>query len=270
MAYADSLSPTFIGHIATLYDARLLVECCVRGIIKPIHRRLHDFEQGELIRDGSVFVFEEESSNIKRWTDGRTWSTSRKVGDFFVYQEKTLTPKKESKRTKNNNRGINKPELNKRALGSLVGFGDSMHQGLMKKSVAVTRRSLLATSRYHIISYYIPGGAGRLNTPSGYPLFQNIQPRSDLVEQALLPPIASAPGSHTPYLLSNGRPDDDSTRNGISCHHRQEYFPGGRPFHDTLRHHQSGRECQLGGYPSTQPLHEASGGADVPKLPFPW
>ena len=40
-----------------------------------------------MITSGSVFVFDEEESGIKRWTDGFFWSPSRILGNFLLYRE---------------------------------------------------------------------------------------------------------------------------------------------------------------------------------------
>lgn len=40
-----------------------------------------------MIRPGSVYVFDELESGIKRWTDGKVWSPSRILGNFLVYRE---------------------------------------------------------------------------------------------------------------------------------------------------------------------------------------
>jgi hypothetical protein len=37
-----------------------------------------------MITSGSVFVFDEDESGIKRWTDGFFWSPSRILGNFLV------------------------------------------------------------------------------------------------------------------------------------------------------------------------------------------
>lgn len=37
-----------------------------------------------MLFSGAVFVFGEEESGMKRWTDGRLWSPSRISGNFLV------------------------------------------------------------------------------------------------------------------------------------------------------------------------------------------
>lgn len=174
MAATGQLSPTFTGHIATLHDAHLLIECCLRGSIQSFPRRLSEFEQDELVRNGSVFVFEEKSSGIKRWTDGRRWSASRKAGDFLVYQEMEKKP-----RTSN--------DPNERPLAkSMIGSEDGSPEILLKKCVAITLgRSRPTALRFHLISYYTIEGVDKLSTPSSLPFYQRIKPRPALIESRL-------------------------------------------------------------------------------------
>ncbi len=40
-----------------------------------------------MIASGAVFVFDEDESGIKRWTDGFFWSPSRILGNFLLYRE---------------------------------------------------------------------------------------------------------------------------------------------------------------------------------------
>ena len=77
---------TFYGLIETTLDSLRVFQCCREGKLGRIRRRLYDRER-KLIRSGSVFVFNEVESGIKRWTDGRLWSPSRIYGNFLIYRE---------------------------------------------------------------------------------------------------------------------------------------------------------------------------------------
>lgn len=81
------LQPTYHGLVTTTYDSLLLFEACLSGVLHHIPRRPHDRERDGLIRSGNVFIYEEHSSGIKRWTDGISWSPSRILGNFLVYRE---------------------------------------------------------------------------------------------------------------------------------------------------------------------------------------
>lgn len=78
--------PPWTGWIATTGDALLMLEAARRGVIPRVTRRLVDSER-KMIASGSVFVFDEDESGIKRWTDGLFWSPSRILGNFLLYRE---------------------------------------------------------------------------------------------------------------------------------------------------------------------------------------
>lgn len=95
-----NLQPTFNGVVVTTQDALILFQAVLSGILPQVTRRPHDRERGELIRSGSVFIFNEQQSGIKRWTDGIAWSPSRIYENFLLYRqlEKPFSPG-EKKRT---------------------------------------------------------------------------------------------------------------------------------------------------------------------------
>lgn len=79
----EDIAPPFHGFIATTYDALLVFEAARRGMIPRVTRRLNDSERN-LVKSGSVFVYDEQESGIKRWTDGHSWSPSRILANFLV------------------------------------------------------------------------------------------------------------------------------------------------------------------------------------------
>ena len=78
--------PPWSGWIETTGDALIILEAARRGLIPRVTRRLVDSER-KMITSGSVFVFDEEESGIRRWTDGLFWSASRILGNFLLYRE---------------------------------------------------------------------------------------------------------------------------------------------------------------------------------------
>lgn len=78
--------PAFRGFVADTQDALLILEGCRRGILPRTTDRLTDAER-KSISSGDIFVFSEEQSRIKRWTDGRRWSPSRILNNFLIYKE---------------------------------------------------------------------------------------------------------------------------------------------------------------------------------------
>jgi hypothetical protein len=77
---------SFYGLVENTLDALRIFQMCQDGKLNRVRRRLHERER-RLIRSGSVFVFDEEESGIRRWTDGRLWSPSRILGNFLIYRE---------------------------------------------------------------------------------------------------------------------------------------------------------------------------------------
>ena len=77
---------TFYGMVDSTVDALRIFEMCRQGKLGRVQRRLQERER-RMIRSGSVFVFDEQESGIKRWTDGKLWSPSRILGNFLIYRE---------------------------------------------------------------------------------------------------------------------------------------------------------------------------------------
>jgi hypothetical protein len=217
MGSTSPLSPTFQGHISSTHDALLLFEACLTGHLNHVARRPHDRERSSLIKSGNVFIYEEHSSGIKRWTDGVPWSPSRILGNFLVYREleRPFPPGEKKRANKRNKRspGISKAQepygrpssvlesgygsssnsrsfdqsssgsLNKETerslIGSLVDSYGFKEDGLVKKTVSVT----VGGVSHHLVSYYTVADviSNKLSNPSKDPRFQNIVPRADLV-----------------------------------------------------------------------------------------
>lgn len=74
----------FYGFVETTGDALRLIQAARQGVIPRITRRLNDLERRAMIRSGAIFIFSDEESGIKRWTEGLSWSASRIVGNFLV------------------------------------------------------------------------------------------------------------------------------------------------------------------------------------------
>lgn len=214
MASASPLSPTFYGHIASTQDALLLFEACLSGALNHVARRPHDRERVSLIKSGNVFIYEEHSSGIKRWTDGVPWSPSRILGNFLVYREleRPFPPGEKKRAMKRSKRspGIGKPdsfgagisngynpvsaaastfdssgtnslskETERSLIGSLVDSYGFKEEGLVKKTVSVT----VGGVSHHLVSYYTVADVmnNKFTTPSKDPRFQHVTPRPDLV-----------------------------------------------------------------------------------------
>lgn len=79
----------FYGFVETTGDALRLIQAARQGMIPRITRRLNDLERRAMIRSGSIFIFSDEESGIKRWTEGLSWSASRIVGNFLVSRHRS-------------------------------------------------------------------------------------------------------------------------------------------------------------------------------------
>ncbi|KAM5342867.1 hypothetical protein ACJ41O_013833 [Fusarium nematophilum] len=218
--------PTFEGFIGSTMDALILFEACLSGALKHIPRRPYNRERGDLIRSGNVFIYEESSSGIKRWTDGISWSPSRALGDFLIYRElEKPFPPGEKKRALKIQRGITKPESSRlsngvpfpsamdtnangkdaeRALiGSLIDTFLFKPQGLVKKTISVTVQGIL----HHLVSYYSIDDAksGRLMTPTKHHILGYTIPRPELtMSQKFRVPDESEWGEHQLVQLDYG------------------------------------------------------------------
>ncbi|OCK75817.1 hypothetical protein K432DRAFT_307707, partial [Lepidopterella palustris CBS 459.81] len=174
-------APTFRGVVHSTHDALLIIEACLQGKLHHVPRRPHDKERTDMIKSGSIFVYEENASGIKRWTDGLTWSPSRIMGNFLVYREldKPFPPgeKKRAvkrKRTEDDVKTEPKPsppveeqaskngqspnnfaaslsaDDQRRLCGSLVDSYGFKEGGLIKKTLSIRFKQ----ATHHLISYY--------------------------------------------------------------------------------------------------------------------
>ena len=204
MSSGSALQPTFQGHVATAQDALILFDACLQGHLSYVPRRPHRRERNQLIRSGCVFIYEENATGIKRWTDGITWSPSRILGTFLIYREldkpfppgekKCANKIKKRKWSKSGNpyarpEGFSREggyspttqsamETERQLIGSLVHSYGFKTYGLVKKTMSVT---LLGVTR-HLVSYYSVNDVlnNQLRTPSQTENLHYIRPRSEL------------------------------------------------------------------------------------------
>ncbi|KAJ3381447.1 hypothetical protein HDU92_005329 [Lobulomyces angularis] len=72
------------GYVQSIKDAKFVIDCVKKNKFKLTLERL---KKTDVVESGDIFVFDEEKSNIKRWTDNLRWSPSRIDGEFLVYRE---------------------------------------------------------------------------------------------------------------------------------------------------------------------------------------
>lgn len=201
------LQPTFHGYLASTLDALVLIEACLQGHLSHVPRRPQDRERSELIRSGNIFIYEENASGIKRWTDGVNWSPSRILGNFLIYREldKPFEPGQKKRALKGKQRrgpanGITKrssqspparaglttanrmldKDVERALVGSLVdSYPFKEEGGLIKKTISIPYRGVL----HHVVSYYTTEDVveNRLPLPSETPPGSECVPRPELV-----------------------------------------------------------------------------------------
>ena len=213
-------TPSWRGHIETTKDALIIFEACFNGTLHHCFRRPHDRERNQLIVSGNVFVYEEASSGIKRWTDGIPWSPSRILTNFLIYRQlnSPFPPGEKKRATKRNQRALkpgdpypsssatstpitdegrpfppeslNSPiikteegaekDANRGLVGSLVDSYEFKENGLLKKTMTVTVNSV----QHHLVSYYsLEDAKYNLKTPRDDPLVKDLPIRDELLNQ---------------------------------------------------------------------------------------
>ena len=214
MSY-DPWRPTWHGRLETTRDALLLFEGCFTGVLEYCRQRLPQGPKREsLIASGNVFVYGEESSAIKRWTDGISWSPSRILTNFLLYREmnsplppgekRAMTKSQRSQRASISNsssgmddtRASSSPyspvesaqrdavpcnDTNRAFVGSLVDSYEFKDSGLLKKTISVTVEGV----KYHLVSYYSLQDITSLRTPREDDQLKHLQIREPLLHQPL-------------------------------------------------------------------------------------
>lgn len=171
---------TFYGLIESTQDALIIFEACNLGILRRVKRRLGDEERKLCVRPGAVFVYDENESGIKRWTDGREWSPSRILGNFLVYRE---LEKKISRREGGGPGASGIPPelcgLDLQVLGSTKGTFVFKHDGLIKKTIS----AVMNGSMHHLVCYCTKSISPnlRLYPPGAYQELSGIHIRQDLI-----------------------------------------------------------------------------------------
>lgn len=93
-------SESFYGKVRTMSDAMALMEAGHNGLIPKVKSRLTKHEC-QKIRSGSVFVWGGSESNMVRWTDHLSWTSSRLASSSLLYkQDQVHKPKNKRARQK--------------------------------------------------------------------------------------------------------------------------------------------------------------------------
>lgn len=234
--------------MATTQDALILFEACLQGHLSHVPRRPHDRERAHLITSGSIFIYEENASGIKRWTDGVTWSPSRILGNFLVYREldkpfppgeKKRAMKKQQRRpsrpgepyarpdgpTYSNEQSSQNAEMERQLIGSLVDSYGFKKDGLVKKTMSVTVQGVT----HHLVSYYLVNDAmaQNLRTPSQSDSLQYVRPRAELTHKqsfrAPLEDVDDLDGAQAGYPYRLNQPAQRTSYGGD--YNQQQFYP---------------------------------------------
>lgn len=150
---------SYTGSVSSPRDALLLIEAARQELIPTIKKRLSTNERSK-IKSGSNFIWNEQIANMKRWTDGKSWSASRVNGPFLTYKE--MEPL-------DSGVGV--------GLGS--GSGSSDITNFKYKNDGLTKQSFSMETdkggKFHLISYINEKDLNTLINPSIDPLFSGIE-----------------------------------------------------------------------------------------------
>ncbi|SCU94573.1 LAME_0F07998g1_1 [Lachancea meyersii CBS 8951] len=172
-----AITPTFRGYVDSPADMLLVLQAVLEGKLTAVPRRPTEIERSQLIISGNVFVFVEELSGIRRWTDGLPWSPSRILGKFLVYRELD-----KAKRTQSST-----GTAQARPVSPMNPTGGSLRAGgLIKKAMSLHLYDEVLQQRQtvHLISYFTKqdSESGLLKTPSTDSFFLSVTPCAELVQ----------------------------------------------------------------------------------------
>ncbi|KAJ2452158.1 Gluconate transport-inducing protein [Coemansia sp. RSA 2336] len=174
------MTETYHGFIDTAYDALLIFEACCNGLLPRVPRRFTDRER-QTIRSGAVYVWDEDETGMRRWTDGRTWSPSRVHGCFLIYYE--LEGRRHQFVNRNNARSS--PRSGQKEKSPLHVSYDPCPPNVMQKEQGLIKKALsLCTNdkhKLHLVCYYSREDveSGCLMSPTNDPRFAGIQVYED-------------------------------------------------------------------------------------------
>src|SRR5436305_876302 len=290
---AAILQPTYTGHVSTTHDALILFEACLIGHLNHVPRRPHDRERNSLIRSGCVFIYEENASGIKRWTDGVTWSPSRILGNFLVYREldKPFPPGEKKRAKKKTARQPARPgepyprpdssaesysptaphpagfantqtpnDAERQLIGSLIDSYGFKPNGLVKKTMSVTVQGVT----HHLVSYYNMDDVknGLLEQPSQAHALSSIRPRPELTSRQSF----RAPLEDMDETVDGVRDGHQGIYSGYRSLGQQNYYSNSNSYHPHSAYPQHSTQSSVSaGYPPGP----AMSGNFMPQMPPP-
>lgn len=165
-----------------------------------------------MIRSGSVFVFDEQESGIRRWTDGRLWSPSRVLGNFLIYRElegRIPASSRSALDVDSFDQWWNKGNVEGESRGRRSSKNKWQyifaHQGLIKKTIS----ALIDGHAHHLICYYSAQDfccrdSGRFDPELHAEMRSTLIPVDLLINQRFRKPEAALPFPFGCSLRSRG------------------------------------------------------------------
>ncbi|KAI9336021.1 hypothetical protein DFJ73DRAFT_780231 [Zopfochytrium polystomum] len=155
---------TFYGYIGSAMDAVVVVEACRLGILHSLDMRPREVSEIST-RSGSVIVFDEAGSRMRRWRPSPPTPVECIPGLDPVF-----------------------------GVGVLRGNCSILDDGLIKKTISVVMDD---GRRFRVISYYLRSDVveGRLSLPTKSPILASIDPSSERLLKLLPSETRSPKGS---------------------------------------------------------------------------
>jgi hypothetical protein len=180
---------SFFGYVESLYDAYVLIEACRLGVIQGVKSRFTDIAgtpaSYDCVRSGSVFVWSENKTGIKRWRDLKSWSASRHVGGFLMYKEihkkKRLELGRDGSPRTHQKKSTEQPptptshsQSTNESKDVVTSTSTLKSNGLVKKTFSV---KTIYEEKFHLVSYYYLEEvlSHKLRTPSETALGKNVK-----------------------------------------------------------------------------------------------
>ncbi|KAI9886480.1 MAG: hypothetical protein M1823_001730 [Watsoniomyces obsoletus] len=142
---SNMLQPTYVGYIAEINDALLVLEACLSAKLRHLPRFPLKQELPHVVQSGNIFVYEKIATGTGEWDDRRGWEFCRHEYGLRVEQERSTS------------------------------------DALMKTSGSIVLEGVC----HYIVSYYKEEDVqrGTLKTPSQDPDLQKLKLRPGLASQ---------------------------------------------------------------------------------------
>ncbi|KAI5188832.1 Gti1/Pac2 family transcription factor [Nematocida minor] len=142
---------TIFGVINSEEECLKVIDMARLSALPRVKSRLSDEERNS-IRPGSIYVYEEEESGISRWTDSKTWSSSKIQGRCLMYYELAETPCDERLESLRYSSSLENVLSTGREIISL-----GVHEKKVRKKnglIKMTTSLVYESKSYHLLSYF--------------------------------------------------------------------------------------------------------------------